>query len=84
MSSVLLWKEEPVSPLNCDEATLLDTTFYQPLDPYDIKFESDLTPCESKAEVASQILENLENLMDLDDLIKEGKFYFVKSFVLSK
>ncbi|XP_018569179.1 activating transcription factor of chaperone isoform X1 [Anoplophora glabripennis] len=76
MSSVLLWKEEPASPLSYDEVTLLDTTFYQttPEDPYDIKFESDLTPCESKAEVASQILENLENLMDLDDLIKEEPF----------
>ncbi|KAJ8919834.1 hypothetical protein NQ315_006363 [Exocentrus adspersus] len=75
MSSVLLWKEEPVSPLSYDEASLLDTTFYQTsLEECDLKVEFDLTPCETKAEVASQILENLENLMDLDDLIKEEPF----------
>lgn len=65
-----------MSPLSYDEVSLLETTFYQTTsqDPYDIKFESDLTPCETKAEVASQILENLENLIDLDDLIKEEPF----------
>lgn len=77
-SSMLLWKEEPVSPLSsADEASLLDATFYQTsLEQYDeIKLEADLATCESKAEVASHILENLENLMDLDDLIKEGRYY---------
>ncbi|ERL93332.1 hypothetical protein D910_10625, partial [Dendroctonus ponderosae] len=52
------------------EVSLLDDSFFQTaLD--DIKFEHDVfEDCESKAEVASQILENLENLVDLDELIK--------------
>ncbi|XP_023013043.2 bZIP transcription factor crc isoform X1 [Leptinotarsa decemlineata] len=75
MSSVLLWKEEPRSPFDFDEASLVDVSLYQTsLDQYDIKFDADLAACESKAEVASHILENLENLMDLDDLIKEESF----------
>ncbi|KAH1004299.1 hypothetical protein HUJ04_004077 [Dendroctonus ponderosae] len=54
------------------EVSLLDDSFFQTaLD--DIKFEHDVfEDCESKAEVASQILENLENLVDLDELIKSG------------
>lgn len=81
MDSVLLWKQEPVSPLSNDEASLFpdetSETFYQTAldnDECDIKFETDPDQlCESKAEIASQILDNLESLMDLDDLIKEGK-----------
>lgn len=66
----MLWKDEPVSPLSAEEASLLDDTFYQTsLD--DLKFENDTFDAfESKAEVASHILENLENLVDLDELIK--------------
>lgn len=69
MDSVLLWKEEPVSPLSCEEASLDDTFYDTSLD--DLKFENDnFEACESKAEFASHILENLENLVDLDELIK--------------
>lgn len=80
MDSVLVWKQEPVSPLGYEEvAPLPDETFYQTALIDDIKFETEQHNddeemlCESKAEVASQILENLESLMDLDDLIKDGK-----------
>ncbi|CAG9860504.1 unnamed protein product [Phyllotreta striolata] len=82
MSSVLLWKQEPASPLSeCDEAALLDATIYNatPFEAIDIKFDvdanlDDIANFESKAEVASHLLENLENLMDLDELIKDEPF----------
>jgi len=79
MSSALFatWKEEPLSPLSNEEVTWLsEDTFYQTSSEYDanIKFEDDLVPCESKAEAASLMLENLENLIDLDELIKEENF----------
>ncbi|CAH1180456.1 unnamed protein product [Phaedon cochleariae] len=78
MSSVpIMWKEEPASPLSCDEASLFDVaTLYQAtsFEHYDVKFDVDLSACETKAEIASQILDNLENLMDLDDLIKDEPF----------
>lgn len=81
MSSVLLWKQEPASPLSeCDEATLLDATIYN-VTPFEtfVKFDEDsdleaIATFESKAEVASHLLENLENLMDLDELIKDEPF----------
>lgn len=77
MSSIVLlpsWKEEPLSPPSGDEAALFDCTFYNDtLEHFDLKFEEDPSVCETKAEVASQILENLEKLVDLDELIKEGK-----------
>ncbi|KAF7268969.1 bZIP transcription factor crc [Rhynchophorus ferrugineus] len=72
MLNLLPWKEEPVSPLNSEETSLFEDSFYETsLD--DVKLEDDVDnfeACESKAEVASQILENLEKLVDLDELIK--------------
>nr|CAI5847349.1 unnamed protein product [Callosobruchus analis] len=77
------WKVEPASPLSSGDEAALEA-FYEQLDDnntiyqssiweqFDIKLE-DLALCESKAEVASHILENLENLVSLDELIKEGK-----------
>ncbi|CAG9827743.1 unnamed protein product [Diabrotica balteata] len=79
MSSVLVWKQEPASPSSdYDEAALLDATIYNAT-PFelDIKLNDELdnlAEFESKAEVASHILENLENLMDLDELIKDEPF----------
>lgn len=72
----IVWKEEPLSPLSNEEVSWLsDDTFYQTSEEHDvIKFEDDLVPCESKAEVASLMLENLENLINLDELIKEGRY----------
>jgi hypothetical protein len=71
------WKEEPLSPLSTEEVSWLsEDTFYQTSQEHDdcLKFEHDLVPCESKAEVASLMLENLENLINLDELIKEGQY----------
>ncbi|XP_030749988.1 activating transcription factor of chaperone isoform X1 [Sitophilus oryzae] len=74
MKSTLPWKEEPVSPLSCEEATELDCSFYETSLDY-IKLEDEnFETCESKAEYASQVLENLEKLVDLDDLIKDEPF----------
>lgn len=71
MSPVLVWKNEPVSPLSEEASLLLDETLYQSLPLDDIKFENDcFEDCENKAQVASYILESLENLVDLDELIK--------------
>jgi len=78
-SALLLWKQEPASPLSeCDETALLDATIYNAT-PFDIKYDVDtdlgaIASFESKAEVASHLLENLENLMDLDELIKDEPF----------
>lgn len=85
MSSTLFpkYKAEPLSPLNANDEVaewFPDDTFYQTIlideDGHDnIKFEEDdLIPCESKAEVASLMLEHLENLIDLDELIKDEPF----------
>ncbi|XP_056641713.1 activating transcription factor of chaperone [Diorhabda sublineata] len=80
MSPVLIWKQEPVSPSSeYDETAHLDVTIYNatPFNELDIKLDTDfesLATFESKAEAASHILENLENLMDLDELIKEEPF----------
>jgi cyclic AMP-dependent transcription factor ATF-4 len=66
-----------LSPLSTEEVSWLsEDTFYQTSQEHDdcIKFEHDLVPCESKAEVASLMLENLENLINLDELIKEEPF----------
>ncbi|KAL1518215.1 hypothetical protein ABEB36_001873 [Hypothenemus hampei] len=69
--SMYSWKEEPVSPLS-SEVSLLEDSLYQSAVLDDIKFENEtFEDCETKAEMASQILENLENLVDLDELIKE-------------
>lgn len=57
------------------EVSLLDDPFFQTAFD-DVKFEHDVfEDCETKAEVASQILEHLENLVDLDELIKSGKLH---------
>jgi len=65
----------------CDEAALLDATIYNatPFETFDVKFDVDqdleeIANFESKAEVANHLLENLENLMDLDELIKDEPF----------
>ncbi|XP_066148385.1 activating transcription factor of chaperone isoform X1 [Euwallacea fornicatus] len=82
MHSLPLWKEEPASPLSNEEVSLLDNTFYQSaLD--DLKFEDEhFEDCESKAEVASQILENLEKLVDLDELIKSEPSFLLDDKML--
>lgn len=74
-ASILVWKEEPLSPLSNDELSWLsDDTFYQTSSEHDVdvKFENDYVSCENKAEIASLMLENLEKLINLDELIKEG------------
>ncbi|VEN41590.1 unnamed protein product, partial [Callosobruchus maculatus] len=77
------WKVEPASPPSSGDEAALDA-LYEQLDHNDTIYQSsvweqfdikpeDLALCESKAEVASHILENLESLVSLDELIKEGK-----------
>ncbi|EEZ99481.1 activating transcription factor of chaperone [Tribolium castaneum] len=80
----IIWKEEPLSPLSNEEVSWLsDDTFYQTSTEHEhIKFEDDLVPCESKAEVASLMLENLENLINLDELIKEEPSFLLDEKIL--
>ncbi|CAG9762347.1 unnamed protein product [Ceutorhynchus assimilis] len=84
MDSVqLMWKQEPVSPLNFEEASLLDDAFYQSSLFDDVKLENEhFENCESKAEVASLILENLEKLVDLDELIKSESSFLLDEKML--
>lgn len=75
-------KDEPVSPLNVEEASLLDESFYDTTFE-DVKLEFDsFEACETKAEVASQILENLEKLVDLDELIKTESSFLLDEKML--
>lgn len=85
---LIVWKEEPESPLSYNEGSL-EATFYQtPLEEFGAKLEADLaySDYEEKAEVTSQdaheniddedeVLADLEELIDLDlkELIKNGK-----------
>ncbi|XP_044270855.1 activating transcription factor of chaperone [Tribolium madens] len=81
----IIEKEEPLSPLSSEEVSWLsDDTFYQtPTDHENIKFEHDFVPCcETKAEVASLMLENLENLINLDELIKEEPSFLLDEKIL--
>ncbi|KAF5288048.1 hypothetical protein FQR65_LT12098 [Abscondita terminalis] len=72
MSSLLLqWKEEPVSPLSSEESLVSeDVDLYESIF-LDEKVDLELIPCESKAVVATKLLEDLEQLGDLDEYIKE-------------
>lgn len=75
MSTAMLlmdWKQEPVSPLSSEEAqSSEDATLYaNTLERYTPKVEWEFATCESKAEVASKLLEGLEQLENLDDFIK--------------
>lgn len=80
MSPVLIWKQEPASPSSeYDEAAHLDATIYNatPFHAFDVKLDTEFETLDSfvsKAQAASHILENLENLMDLDELIKDEPF----------
>ncbi|KAL3285089.1 hypothetical protein HHI36_019213 [Cryptolaemus montrouzieri] len=86
MSSTVLtlpsWKQEPLSPPTCEESIWVSSSeeafFYSSLEQnVDLKLETELLSAgngDSKAYVASQLLEDLENLVDLDELIKEGMY----------
>lgn len=71
------WKQEPVSPLNDDASWVSEETFYLPaLEHDDLKHDID---CETKAEIASKLLDNLDQLEDLDEWIKnEGKIFLLQ------
>lgn len=80
--SILVWKEEPESPLSYNEVSL-DATFYQtPLEEFGAKLEADLATSEyEEADGASEgnhdeDLADLEDFIDVDlkELIKSGKF----------
>ncbi|KAK9882683.1 hypothetical protein WA026_022735 [Henosepilachna vigintioctopunctata] len=82
MSSTVLtlpsWKQEPLSPPTSEDATWAsypeDDLFYSNLEQnVDLKLETELfSPYgESKADIAAQLLEDLEKLVDIDELIKE-------------
>lgn len=79
---MMVWKEEPESPLSYDEVSL-DATLYQtPLEEFGAKLEADLALTKyEEAEVASQEdededLEDLEDFIDVHfkELIKNGKY----------
>lgn len=75
------WKEEPVSPLNEDaswlsEETLYFSNFEHP--DFKLETENDDTACETKAEIASKLLDNLDQLEDLDEWIKNEGLYLKK------
>lgn len=92
MSAALLeWKEEPVSPLTDEDATWVseETLYFSNLDEHaDFKLETennDEEACESKAEIASKLLDDLDQLEDLDEWIKsEGLYYYKKSYTYRK
>lgn len=80
--SLLVWKEEPESPLGYHEASL-DVTLYQtPLEEFGAKLEADLAFSRfDDKEVASpeSLVEDLADLediisLDLKDFIKTGKY----------
>lgn len=81
MSAALLeWKEEPVSPLTeepwASEETLYLTGFEHA--DFKVETENDEEACETKAEIASKLLDNLDQLEDLDEWIKsEGLSYTI-------
>lgn len=83
MSSSLLWewKQEPVSPLTNSEESLVsdDVALYGTTpEQTNLKAEIEFALCESKAEVASKLLEGLEQLEDLDDFIKDDFDEWIK------
>lgn len=79
------WKEEPVSPLTDEEASWVseETLYFSTFDEHtDFKLETennynnnDDEVCESKAEIASKLLDNLDQLEDLDEWIKSEGLY---------
>lgn len=84
------WKEEPVSPLTADEdATWVseETLYFSNFDEHaaaNFKLETENQQaendneeeaCESKAEIASKLLDDLDQLEDLDEWIKSEGLY---------
>lgn len=89
---LLVWKEEPESPLSINEGSL-DATLYQtPLEEFGAKLEADLAL--SKFEVAdvaspeneNEYLADLEDIINLElkELIKSGKYLpiFIENIVI--
>lgn len=80
--SLQVFKEEPASPVDCNDVSL-DATLYQtPLDEFGAKLEADLAVSgyQAEDEVASyddddEVLADLEELIDIEfkELIKDGK-----------
>lgn len=66
-----------MSPLNDDASWVSEETFYLPaLEHDDFKHDID---CETKAEIASKLLDNLDQLEDLDEWIKnEGELFVIE------
>ncbi|XP_044764432.1 activating transcription factor of chaperone [Coccinella septempunctata] len=87
MSSTVLtlpsWKQEPLSPPSSEDSIWASSSeealFYSTLEQnVDLKLETDLfglNDGDSKADVASQLLKDLEKLVDIDELIKEEPFF---------
>lgn len=72
-SSLLIWKQEPLSPQNSEESWVPDddVLYWTTLEQDETKVEFDFDVCESKAEVASKLLNDLDQLEGLDEWIKE-------------
>lgn len=85
MSAALLeWKQEPVSPLTDEDASWVseETLYFSSFEHANFKIETennttidDDEACETKAEIASKILDDLDQLEDLDEWIKSEGLY---------
>lgn len=68
------WKQEPLSPLSADEVSWVSddaALYFTSLGGNDGKLEQNVSVCESKAEIAAKLLEDLEHLQNLDEWIKD-------------
>ncbi|KAF5282461.1 hypothetical protein FQA39_LY17576 [Lamprigera yunnana] len=79
--NLLEWKQEPVSPLGSEEAFLNeDVDFYKSISDYtNEKVDLELVSLETKAEVATKLLDDLEQLGNLDEFIKDDLDEFIKN-----
>ncbi|KAB0792743.1 hypothetical protein PPYR_14702 [Photinus pyralis] len=74
------WKQEPASPQNFEEALASEfiDLYGSSLDEAIESVESELSSCDSKAQVAGKLLEGLERLENLDEFIKEDLDEIIK------
>lgn len=73
-----VYKQEPLSPLINEDAWLLEDaclywTEFDDLHDDKYKIEEEFTSCGFKSEVATKLLDGVEQLESLDDWIKDGK-----------